>query len=143
MNGGGGGGGTQPVPQLDMKTFSEIVRTWVHNDTMLSGFNKQIKNIRDLRNKYEVEIIKLLEQSKKQNEIIQIAGGRLTIAEEKSSQPLSISSLKLLLQKYYRAKPGTKDESNEIMEFIRTQRTVQVSKCIKRKNTGDPPPSTT
>ena len=134
MNGGGGG---QP---LDMPTFGNLIRFWVHYDSMLSGLNKQLKTVRELRNKYEAQVLTLLHQSNTENPIIQIAGGRVTVAEEKHQQPLSLATLKLFLQKYYRTKPGARDESAEIMEFIRTQRLVQVSKCLKRKLTAAPEP---
>jgi len=130
MNGGG--------EQLDMPTFANLIRYWVHYDSMLSGLNKQLKNVRELRNKYESQVLTLLQQSKTENPIIQIAGGRVTVAEEKHQQPLSLVTLKTILQRYYRTKPGTRDESAEIMEFIRTQRLVQVSKCLKRKATVVP-----
>jgi len=134
MNGEG-----SAIQPLDMPTFGNLIRYWVHYDSMLSGLNKQTKSVRELRKKYEDQVLALLRQSNTENPIIQIAGGRVTVAEEKTQQPLSLASLKVLLQKYYRTKPGARDESEDIMNFIRIQRLVQVSKCLKRKITDSGP----
>jgi hypothetical protein len=67
--------------------------------------------------------------------VIQIAGGRLLVGEDKSQQPLSFTMLETMLDKYYAAKPGARPETKEILKYIRENRTSQVTPCLKRHMT--------
>ena len=125
------GGGTLTAP-LDMQTFGNLIRSWVHYDTMLSGLNKQIKNIRDMRNTFEGQVLQMLTASNTPNPIIQIAGGRVIVGEEKHQTPLSFRNLEEMLHQYYRAKPGARDETADILKFIRQHRQTEITPTLKR-----------
>jgi hypothetical protein len=77
-----------------------------------------------------------------ENAIIQIAGGRLVINEERHSQPLTLHRIEELLRSYYIAKgasaAGHLDETPNIMKFIKQQRGFEVNKRLK-KQAGAPP----
>ncbi len=131
---------------MNVEELGNLVRHWVHYDSMLTTLNKQAKNVRDLRNTYEDQILEKLKTNNSENIIIQVAGGRILVGEEKHSTPLSFKNLELTLHQYFRQKPGQPDETQAIMKFIRTQRITEVSKCLKRQVAGAslppvPPPA--
>ena len=67
------------------------------------------------------------------NAIIQIAGGRLTVHEEKHANPLTLQRLETLLHEYYAKKaPGSNDESADIMAFIKANRGSTMETRLKK-----------
>ena len=129
--------------QLNAEEVGNLIRHWVHYDSMITSLNKQAKNVRDLRNTYEQQILQRLRVANAENVVIQIANGRILVGEDKHSTPLSFRSLETSLHQYYRQKPGQSDETAAIMRFIRSQRQVEVTKCLKRQTTvpiAPPPP---
>jgi hypothetical protein len=129
------------IPPTAMEELGNSIRHWVHYDTMLATLNKQAKNVRDLRQVYEEQTLQKLKAANAENAIIQIAGGRVIVSEEKYTQPLSFKNLEIMLHQYYRQKHGAPDETTAILQFIRSQRQTQVSKCLKRQVTGTTPPA--
>lgn len=126
---------------LNAEEVGNLIRHWVHYDTMLSTLNKQAKNVRELRNTYEAQVLQRLKAANAENIVIQIAGGRLLVGEEKHSTPLSFKTLETSLHQYFRQKPGHPDETAAIMRFIRSQRQVEVTKALKRQlGPAVPPP---
>ena len=128
-----------PTNQLNAEEVGNLIRHWVHYDSMITALNKQAKNVRDLRNTYEQQILQRLRLANAENVVIQIANGRILVGEDKHSTPLSFRNLETSLHQYYRQKPGQPDETAAIMRFIRSQRHVEVTKCLKRQNTAAPP----
>jgi len=118
----------------NMGDLGDLIRYWAHYDMMLAGLNKKIRDVRDLRAKYEAQVLERLRIHKAENAIIQIVGGRISVSEDKYVQPLSFKSLESMLHQYY-IKKGRADETNEIVAFIRGQRQTDVSKCLKRHMT--------
>ena len=143
MNGNSGSGGPPGqgaiVPTTaNIQQIGHLVRYWVHYDNSLTELNKQLREVRNLRRNYESQILQGLRGANMKNPVIQIAGGRLTVAEEKHSQPLSFKTIETLLQQYYRLKPGKPDETKEILAFFRANRTSEVSEVLKRIHTPAP-----
>lgn len=128
------------MSNLNAEEVGNLVRHWVHYDSMLTTLNKQAKNVRDLRNSYEDQILQRLKAANAENVVIQIANGRILVGEEKHSSPLSFKNLEIMLHQYYRQKPGAPDETAAIMRFIRSQRQVDTTKCLKRQNGPAVPP---
>jgi hypothetical protein len=129
------------APPTTMEELGNSIRHWAHYDTMLATLNKQVKNVRDLRQVYEEKVLQNLKAANAENAVIQIAGGRVIVSEEKYTQPLSFKNLEIMLHQYYRQKPGAPDETTAILQFVRGQRQTQVSKCLKRQVTGTTPPA--
>ncbi len=124
-----GGGGM-------IQRLGDLVRYWVHYDTALQNLNKQVKATRDARNAYEGQILQGLRNANMgANPVIQIAGGRILVSEERYQQPLSMRNLEQHLHAYYRLKPGAKDETADILKFIKTQRKVEMTPCLRRQMT--------
>jgi len=118
---------------LDLQSLGNLVRSWVHYDTLTANFNKQAQNTRRERDTYEEQILTVLRASNYDKAIIQISGGKLMVHEEKHSQPLTFTSLQDLLHSYYtNKKPGGADETAAIIKFIKENRTVQSGLKLKR-----------
>ena len=111
------------------------VRNWVHYDNLALGLNRQAQNARHLREDFEIKVIDFLKGNSMEKAVIQIAGGRLVVNEEKHSQPLTLIRIEELLHGYYAAKgaTGALDESQAIMKFIRKQRGFEVTKKLKKQ----------
>lgn len=66
-----------------------------------------------------------------ENAIIQINGGHMNVVEERNPRTLSLTRIEELLHGYF-LKRGGKDETGEIMAYIRGHRGVDVVKKLKR-----------
>jgi hypothetical protein len=134
-HGGGSGGGAAADGGGPIQQIGSLVRYWVHYDNMLQGLNKEVKEARDHRKNYETQILQGLHAARLANPVIQITGGRIIVAEERHQAPLSLKSLETLLHQYHRMKPGRPDETRDILNFIKANRTVEVAESLKRIHT--------
>ena len=67
------------------------------------------------------------------NAIIQIAGGRLTVNEEKHANPLTLQRLESLLHEYFSKRPsGSDDETGAIMAYIKSNRGSSIETRLKK-----------
>jgi len=117
--------------QPNMDELGNLIRHWAHYDTMLTTLNAQIRNVRALKGTYEAQVLERLREYKAENAIIQIAGGKISVVEDKHTQPLTFKSMETMLHAYFAQKPRP-DETSEILRFIRTQRQTEISKGLKR-----------
>jgi hypothetical protein len=123
---------------LNMQDLGNLIRHWVHFDTIVANFNKQVQNARQVRDKYEKEILIKLKGSNYERAVIQIDGGRIIVNDEKHAQPLTFKSLEELLHEYYRQRPShitTKDETADILKFIKSHRSFETCTKLKRQTT--------
>ncbi len=124
------GGGTTA---LNTQGLAEMVRSWVHFDNLAATFQRQAQQARSARARWEQQILAFLQANRLTNAVIQIAGGRLTVHEEKHSQPLTLQRLEAMLHEYFQQRPvGSEDETGEIMTFIRAHRTSVVETRLKK-----------
>jgi len=120
-------------PTLDTHSLSEMVRSWVHFDNLAATFTRQAQQARTARARWESQVINHLRASRMTNAILQIAGGRLTVHEEKHAQPLTLQRLESLLHEYYSQKPtGSDDETGEILAYIKSHRSHTVETRLKK-----------
>ena len=82
---------------LDKNQFGDLVRNWVHYDNLALNLNRQIQNARKVKDEFEVKIMNSLKDYKMENAIIQVAGGKLSVTEEKHTNPLTNSRIEELL----------------------------------------------
>jgi hypothetical protein len=122
---------------MDPGAIGTLVRNWIHYDGLASSFYKQSMNARKVRDNYEDGIINHLSSTGRENAIIQVGGGRMNIVEEKKPVPLSLSKIEELLHMYYRSRGG-RDESLDIMQFIRSNRGYDCKKCLRKTNIAPP-----
>ncbi len=118
---------------LNMADLGNLVRHWVYFDGQVNTLNKQTAASRASRDQYEQRILEALKQARYDAAVIQIAGGRITVAEEKKSQTLTFKTLEDMLHEYYRQRPGPfQDETAAILKFIKGNRQVEHVRRLKK-----------
>lgn len=128
---GTGTGAAAAVPTHDLAFW---VRNWVHYDNLATGLYRQTSNARKVRDEFEEKILATLRSTNMENAIIQIAGGRLVVHEERHNQPMTLGRVEEMLHSYYQSRSAPDDTQN-IMRFIKKQRGFEVVKKLK-KQTG-------
>jgi hypothetical protein len=119
--------------QLNTQSLAEMIRSWVHFDNLAATFTRQSQQARTARARWESQIIDYLRQTSMVNAIIQIAGGRLTVNEEKHANPLTLQRLESLLHEYFSKRPaGSNDETTDIMAYIKANRGTNVETRLKK-----------
>ena len=118
---------------LNMADLGSLVRHWVHYDGQVNTYNKQAAAARASRDQFEQRILDSLKQARYETAVIQIAGGRITVAEEKKSQTLTFKTLEDMLHEYFRQRPGPfQDETATILKFIKGHRQVETVRRLKK-----------
>jgi hypothetical protein len=120
------------APRLDPEEIGKLIRYWVYYDNKIKELNEEIRKLRTSKGTYEQQVLQQLKASSMANPVIQIGDGRIVVGEDRSQQPLSYTMLETTLTKYYAQKPGAKNETKDILTFLRTQRSVQTTPCLKR-----------
>jgi hypothetical protein len=66
--------------------------------------------------------------------VIQISGGRLLVAEEKHSLPLTLTRIEELLHGYYKSQGReATDETQQIMKYLKAERGQEATKKLKKQ----------
>jgi hypothetical protein len=117
------------------------VRYWLHYSNMASSFFKQFGAVRKIRDDYEKQIISNLQQNNMEKATIQINNGRIHVVEKKEPNPLSLTRIEEILHGYYKQKGG-KDETLDIMTFIRANRGYTSNKSLKQSGLQVPAQAT-
>lgn len=107
------------------------VRNWVHYDNLASGLNKQTLNARKTRDEYESRIISALKRSNMAGAVIQVAGARLTLAEDTEACRLTLGKLEEVSKKYFETRGGA-DETDAFMRFFRKHRGTDTTEKLKK-----------
>lgn len=108
-----------------------FVRYWLHYNNLASSFYKQFGSARKVRDDYEKQIIGTLQQNGMEKATIQIGGGQLNVVDKREPLPLSLTKIEELLHGYFRQRGG-KDETMDIMTFIKANRGYTITKSIKQ-----------
>jgi hypothetical protein len=125
---------------MDPGLIGSFVRNWLHYDGLASSFYRQSTRARQVRDDFETKIIDTLQKNRMENAIIQINGGHLSLVEERNPRQLTLPRIEELLRGYY-TRRGGKDETPEIMAYIRGNREVDtVVKLRKSSTVGSPLP---
>ena len=110
-----------------------FVRYWLHYNNLTSSFYKQYGASKKVKDDYETKIINTLQKNGMEKATIQIGGGRLNVVDKREPNQLSLSKVQELLHGYYRHRGG-KDETLEIMTFIRGNRGYHINKLLKQSD---------
>jgi hypothetical protein len=125
---------------MDPGLIGSLVRNWLHYDGLASSFYRQSTRARQVRDDFETKIIDTLRQNRMENAVIQINGGHLNLIEERNPRQLTLPRIEELLRGYY-TRRGGKDETPEIMAYIRGNREVDsVVRLRKSSSVGSPLP---
>jgi hypothetical protein len=117
--------------QIDLSSFAGLVQGWVRSDMAVANYNKEVARMRKERDVYEQQILRTLKDANHEKAVIQITGGKLVVADDKTTQPLTFTSLEEMLHSYFTA-AGRRDETKEIVKYIKDNRTVEHSLKLKR-----------
>ena len=110
-----------------------FVRYWLHYNNLASSFYKQFGAARKVRDDYEKNVIATLHKNGMEKATIQIGGGSIHVIDKREPNPLSLSKIEELLHGYFRQRGG-KDETLDIMTFLRANRGYSISKSLKQSN---------
>ena len=110
-----------------------FVRYWLHYNNLTSSFYKQYGASKKIKDDYETKIIDTLKKNGMEKATIQIGGGRLNVVDKREPNQLSLSKVQELLHGYYRHRGG-KDETLEIMTFVRGNRGYHINKLLTQSN---------
>ena len=108
-----------------------FVRYWLHYNNLSSSFWKQFNSARKVRDDYEQQVISTLQKNGMEKATIQIGGGQIHIIEKREPIQLSLTKIEELLHGYFRQRGG-KDETVDIMTFIRANRGYTINKSLKQ-----------
>jgi len=124
---------SQQVQPVNTNGLAEMIRSWVHFDNLSATFNRQAQQARTARARWEAQVLEYLQNNRLTNAIIQIAGGRLTVHDEKHAQPLTLQRLESLLHEYFGQRPaGSDDETVAILNYIKAHRGSTVETRLKK-----------
>ena len=118
-----------PTPPPD--DLATAVRQWVHFDNLAENLNKQIANVRTLRNEYETKVLDLLTKQNLRNASLRINGATLQCATRSKATDLSWTFLEEQLHEYYRTK-GSRDDTTDILNFLHRHRGGKTIEYLKK-----------
>ena len=124
-----------PAPATAQESLVYAVRHYVHFDNLAETLNKQVSNVRNMRAKFENEILTTLETQGMKNAVLQISGATLQRQTRYQSTNLSWSFLEEQLHEYYKSK-GKPDETAGILEFIQSHRGGKAIDYLKKTLTA-------
>ena len=135
-----------PVPSTAVAATPQqelvyAVRHYVHFDNLAETLNKQVTNVRNMRAKFETEILTMLETQGMKNAVLQISGASLQRQTRHQSTNLSWSFLEEQLHEYYKSK-GKPDETAGILDFVQKHRGSRAVDYLKKTTTADGASST-
>jgi len=107
------------------------VRNWLHYSNMATSFFKQFGAVRKVRDDFEKQIIAMLQLNGMEKATIQINNGRINVVDKREPNPLSLTRIEELLHSYYKQRGG-KDETMDIMTFVRANRGYVINKSLKQ-----------
>lgn len=108
-----------------------FVRYWLHYSNLSSSFYKQYGAAKKIKDDYENQIITKLQQTGMEKATIQIGGGQINVVDKREPNQLSLTKIEELLHGYFRQRGG-KDETMDIMTFIRANRGYSTNKYLKQ-----------
>jgi hypothetical protein len=114
-----------------------FVRYWLHYNNLASSFYKQYGAAKKVKDDYEKQIINTLQQNGMEKATIQIGGGQINVIDKREPNQLSLTKIEDLLHGYFRQRGG-RDETNEIMTFIRGNRGYSINKSLKQSGIQQP-----
>ncbi len=107
------------------------VRHWLHYSNLAASFFKQYNSARKIRDDYERSIINTLQQRNIENATIQISGGQIRIQSKREPVQLSLTRVEELIAGYFKQRGG-KDETKDIMLFLKANRGYHITKSLKQ-----------
>jgi hypothetical protein len=117
--------------------IGSAVRHWLHYSNLASSFFRQYNSALKVKKEYETSIINTLLQRNMQHATIQISNGQITVQNRKEPVQLSLTQVEKLINGYYKQRGG-KDETKDVMLFIKANRGYNVTNTLKQSNIAPP-----
>lgn len=108
-----------------------FVRYWLHYTNLTSSFYKQYGASKKVKDDYEKQIITTLQKNGMEKATIQIGNGQISVINKREPNQLSLTKIEELLHGYFKQRGG-KDESMDIMTFIRANRGYTINRFLKQ-----------
>lgn len=129
-----------PVPVgPNTQDIAHSVRNYIHYDNLATGLYRQTVNARKVRDEFEEKILSDLRTHNMEHAVIQIAGGRLVVHEERHNQPITLGRMEELLHAYFISR-NIHDDTQSMMKFIKKQRGYETVKRLKKQAGPAAPP---
>lgn len=129
----------QPPAAPNPQDLAFLVRNYVHYDNLATGLYRQTVNARRVRDDFEGRILNNLRSSNMENAIIQIAGGRLVVHEERHNTPITLGRMEELLHAYFMSH-NLPDDTQNVIKYMKKQRGYEVVKRLKKQSGPAPQP---
>jgi hypothetical protein len=115
------------------------VRYWLHYNNLASSFYKQYGAAKKVKDDYEKQIIGTLQQNGMEKATIQIGGGQIHVVDKREPVQLSLTKIDDLLHGYFRQRGG-RDETEDVMRYLRANRGYTMNKSLKQSGIPQPQP---
>jgi hypothetical protein len=115
------------------KEFQENIKEWVSLDNRIKLMQKEVKEIRIIKNELTDHIFTYAEDNNLENAVIQISDGKLKFQNVKSTSPLSYGFLEQCLLECI----NDENQVKELIMYIKSKRTHKMSYDIKRSYRKD------
>ena len=119
---------------MSNQTLADAVRNWVHFDNLCSNLSKQMTTARNLRNKFEEQVLSLLGNTKR----LRIQGAVIEPATRNNSVTLNWTTLEETLHKYY-SDSKKPDESAALLKYLKDNRGQKSTVFLKRTAVDETP----
>jgi hypothetical protein len=112
---------------MSNQTLIDAVRNWIHFDNLCANLSKQMISARNLRNRYEEQVIQQMGKSKR----LRISGAILEPTTKNTSITLNWTTLEETLHKYYEdtKKP---DETDNLLKYLKENRGQKSTVFLKK-----------
>jgi hypothetical protein len=112
---------------MSNQTLIDAVRNWIHFDNLCTNLSKQMISARNLRNRYEEQVIQQMGKSKR----LRISGAILEPTTKNTSITLNWTTLEETLHKYYEdtKKP---DETDNLLKYLKENRGQKSTVFLKK-----------
>lgn len=123
------------APMTPQQALAKGVRNYVYYDNLAQNLRRQANNATKLRDMYSEQVLNHMTQQNMEKAVIQVAGARLEIVDEKNSPSMSIQFLEQVLPLYFQQKGTQHDETQKIIQFIKNYKHTNTTFTKKLKKT--------
>jgi hypothetical protein len=110
------------------------IRRWVSIDNEYKKLYSQISLLREEKNTIEENIFHYYDSNNAKYPLINISDGKLSLIQLRQYNVLSYKFLEDCFKEFFKDYENGKSIENELIEFIKSQRTFKTNKLIKRSS---------
>ena len=109
-------------------SLEENIKKWVSFDNQLKSLNEKTKELREIKNSTEQQILDYIETKKMNNATVNISDGKLKFVSTKQTAPLTLKYVEECLSNCIK----NEEQITTIMNYIKESREVKYVSDIKR-----------